>query len=364
MHLRSTTCVLDAAIGQLTPEGLEPVMVFPEQGPWQQHLSGIGIRCYIHPFRWPEKSKPVQAIIDFWFWAGVLRKEKIDIIHLNEHDNYPMIRLAAMVMRIPIVVGIRFILEGGFARWAFKGRYRPSRLLFTSTYQLNRSRQELPETIPDSSVILFGNGRDLDELIRPPDRRSVTRAQWQVGERELLLGTASVIRRMKLLEDFILLIKKLRDSGYPVKGIIAGGGRFAEQRYVEELRQQITDNNLERYVTMTGNLEDIRPFYQAVDIYVSTSNIETFGMSVCEAMAFSKPVIAYSGGAVPEVLGDPDWIVDVGDLEALADKAKTLIIDERLRQDLGRKAKARAFANYDAPAIAGKLMGVYKEILN
>jgi glycosyltransferase involved in cell wall biosynthesis len=359
--LRSTTCVLDALISRKEQYDIEPFFVFSQAGPWQKQLSTSGIKTYIKNVRLIQYSKPITAVIDTLNWIKLIKQHKIQLIHVNEHENYLAIRLAARLTSTPVVVGVRFVIGEDFANWAFGGKNLPARLLFTSNDQLARS--QLANSLPKSAITLLGNGRDLCELTTAPDRRKEYRSELKIREDEVLLGTASVIRPRKKLEDFIFIVHELIKRGYPVKGAIAGGGKFGDQNYFKKLQALIIELHMDDHIMMVGNLEEMAPFYQATDLFISTSELETFGMSVCEAMAFGKPVIGYEGGSVSEVLGDDRCIVETGDKKALLNLAESILRDQEFFISASQQGRTRAFENYDAPALAERLFSIYNEVL-
>src|SRR5687767_4529425 len=91
-ELRSTSCMLDAVLHRLRPCGLEPVMLFRTGGPWQSSLGAEGIRCCYHPLRPLDKWRPFTSFRDLASLVRIIRRERIDIIHVNEHDHYPLLK--------------------------------------------------------------------------------------------------------------------------------------------------------------------------------------------------------------------------------------------------------------------------------
>lgn len=362
-HLRSTTCVLDAIVSTMSPKEVHPVFVFPEAGPWQKSLIPKGIQTYIKSFFIPAKKKPLQFIASFLSWAWIIKKHHIRIIHLNEHEYYPMLKYVARFLDVPIVVGVRFVLTGGYAKWAFSGNYKPHKLLFTSQDQLKRSKVELPQNISENDICVIGNGRDLDALTGHMNKREETRQSWAINSNTILLGTASVIRPRKRLEDFVEVVEKLVKEGFDVKGIIAGGGKFSEPSYYDKLESSIHQKGLHEHILMLGNVEDVHVFYQAIDLFLSTSELETFGMSVCEAMAFGLPVIGYKAGSVGEVLGDNRYIVNDVDPNLLFQKTREFIATQDKMNFFSSKNKERAFTLYNAPIISQNIYDIYQEIV-
>lgn len=362
--LRSTTCVLDALFSNKETYNINPVVAFNSEGPWKEKLKSDGIRVYDANFDTIQLTSPFRSIKTTLVWLRILRKENIELVHVNEHDNFPSIKLAAYILRIPVVVGVRFVLGDGFGQWAFGGKMGPKALMFTSEDQLLKSKHDIPEVSPPIRVSVVGNGRDLDGLTAPKNQRNYFRTSFNVPDEAIFLGTASVIRRRKRLEDFIELVVALKQTGKSAYGIILGGGKFGEQAYFDELKAKISSLGMDDFIFMPGNTDDVTPFYQAIDLFVSTSELETFGMSVCEAMAFEKPVFGYAGGSVKEVLSDERGIIDECNKELLIQRVLEFIDQPVVLRDMAEKGKERAFREFNAKQLAEKINNIYQAVMS
>src|SRR5262249_20245657 len=104
-------------------------------------------------------------------------------------------------------------------------------------------------------------------------------------------------------------------------------------------------------------------FYQGIDVCISTSEYETFGNSVCEAMACARPVIAYRGGSVAEVVGPAGRVVENGDLAGLTEAARQCGADPALRADLGRQGRQRVADRFNPAVTIKQLATVYRSLL-
>jgi len=362
-HLRSTTSSLNAIIRELRPHGVVPVMWFRETGPWQAALSAEGWRCIVAPFEIPDKRSPIRALRQTWDVVRIIRRERIALIHCNEHEHYPMLRLAARLTGVPMVVSLHWNLEGGYGRWAFGKPYTPAALQFLSQAQLDVSRPALPADLPPDRVKLLMSGLYIDAFLALGGGAEKLRAAWGADNDTVVLGVAAAIKPRKHLEDFIRLVARLRRDGRPVLGVIAGGGAFADADYQQFLEQTILEEGVGSHCKMIGNMDPVTPFFQAIDIAVNPSEMEILSMSMCEAMACGRPMIAYAVGGNPETVHDRWCVVPFGDLDALTDRARRLVDDPVFRRVQGQAALKHVRAQFDAPALAGREAKIYCQAL-
>ena len=146
----------------------------------------------------------------------------------------------------------------------------------------------------------------------------------------------------------------------PLGGHEAGDAMPGDEPYREKVLRHIAAAGLGRRFVWLGNLDDVEPFYQAIDVFVSTSEYETFGNSVCEAMACGRPVVAYRGGSVEEVVGEAGLVVGDGDLAALAAAARACVLRPELRADLGALGRRRVAERFNPAATLRQLLAIYR----
>lgn len=106
---------------------------------------------------------------------------------------------------------------------------------------------------------------------------------------------------------------------------------------------------------------DLVALCQGALAFVFPSWYEGFGLPALEAMACGTPVVASTGGALPEVVGDSGLLVEPGDVEGWRDALARIIEDDQLRQGLQTRGLARA-RQFTWEGTARKTLAVYDEL--
>jgi len=164
-----------------------------------------------------------------------------------------------------------------------------------------------------------------------------------------------------LLEAFKLFINDLPpEQGTKHHLILAGGGPLEEK-----LKKQITRNNLENRVTITGKLspDDVIRYYSSFDYFVHPSLAEGFGLVLIEAMAANIPVIASDLEVFKEVGEDTILYFKMGDPQDLTRVMKEIAGGEHDLKLFTRKAHKRVVDNYSQEKFIDCYHRFYLELL-
>jgi mannosyltransferase len=173
---------------------------------------------------------------------------------------------------------------------------------------------------------------------------------------------ASALRPIKAVDEFIDVVEHIGATDDRVVGLIAGGIVPGEEGYAEHIKERVARSPLGSRLRFLGHLDEVAPFLQALDVFVSTSHYETFGNSVCEAMACRVAVVAYTGGSVGEVVGDAGLVVPTGDVSGLTSATQRLVSDTSARADAAGRGYARATSEFSPRRSFDLLRQIYERV--
>src|ERR1700710_521700 len=134
---QSTTVPTEGWFRFLRPEGLEPVLASNETGAFHEWAVAQGIPAFHVPMPLPRNFSIRSLIAPLWRLRRLVRRHRIELIHSNEQDLYPVAQYLGRVCRLPVVVSVHFTMNRGFCEWAFAGARNPRRIFFVSQGSLD-----------------------------------------------------------------------------------------------------------------------------------------------------------------------------------------------------------------------------------
>lgn len=167
--------------------------------------------------------------------------------------------------------------------------------------------------------------------------------------------------RMVRKKGFHILVQAFRtliDSGLVAELRIGGDG--PEQKSLESLCNKL---GLDGIIKFTGWVEDVTIFLKDADIFVLPSLDEPFGITVLEAMAMGKPIIATRTRGPSEILDDDiAYLVEPGDIAMLANMLNRVASKENERRKKAEHALETFRQKYTADVVVPRLIALYKEL--
>lgn len=177
---------------------------------------------------------------------------------------------------------------------------------------------------------------------------------------KILVGFVGRLVRLKGLRFLLYALKALRKEIPELHLVVIGDG--PDKLFIESVAE-----NLNLPITMTGWVRRSElPFaLSAIDIFVNPSLSEGLPISVMEAMAMQKPVVATDVGGTEDLVKDREngFLIPPSDVSALAFTIKELAIDADLRLKMGQIGRTIIERDFSFGTIVSKVSEVYKEAI-
>jgi protein O-GlcNAc transferase len=118
-------------------------------------------------------------------------------------------------------------------------------------------------------------------------------------------------------------------------------------------------------IPFIDNQQHLAEYYAAVDLYVSPTLAEVFGLTICEAMASGTPVVAFAVGGIPELVVHKEngYLVERGNIGELIHGMSYFLGDEEIRQRAGKAARLRVEEKFSDKRMVEEYISLYEEIL-
>ncbi len=212
------------------------------------------------------------------------------------------------------------------------------------------------KVVPDERISVVANGIDtarFQQACETFDRAEFLK-QWSLPGDSLLVGTVGELTPLKGQAEFLKAAVQVGQEFPNAYFIVAGTDNSAEQTNGAALQDLISRLKFSDRVRVVPWLDDIAQLYCALDVFVSASHTESFGLAIAEAMASGTAVVATGTAGAREIIraGETGLMVPIGDADELADTLSELLGSTDRRTRLGRAAQLDVTARFGiAPMI-------------
>jgi glycosyltransferase involved in cell wall biosynthesis len=357
---QSTTVPTEGWFRLLKDQGLEPVLVSHEIGAFHQWAVERGIPAYHVDLPNPDKWRPWRFLRSLWQLRTIAKRHGVQLIHCNEQNVYPNGQYLGRWLGLPVVVSIHFTMGRPYCEWAFGGNRAPSRIFFISPGNLKECRPGVEGVIPEDRWRMLYNGLDLTHFVPDPERRERFRRDHGL-DGTVALGVACALRERKQLEHLFEMGSRIADPRLRV--VVAGGPVGDEREYAQQLMARGREKLGDRLVHV-GHLDELRDFYNGLDLFVNTSREEACSISVLESMACGCPIVGYASKSVDgQILPGGGEIVPQDDIDALTAAVRRWISDREQIASGRRGARHRVEDAFDIRKLSNQLWDEYHALL-
>ena len=294
--------------------------------------------------------------------AHLIGRRRIDLLHAHQYTAY--------------FYGCSAALLAGRGRVVFSehGRHYPdvrktrrvllNRLLLARTAAVTAVSEAVRDSlvkyegIPRQRIRILLNGIDPAPFQNPA--RPELRKQLKLDPAVFLLG---MVARLGPEKDHCSLLKALRlliERGKKVHLLIVGDGPKRQELWELARRLGVVEQ-----VSFTGNRRDIPQLLSALDLVVLSSFYEGTSITLLEAMAAGKAVLASRVGGNPQVVreGESGLLFEQGNVEELAQKIILLSENETLRKRMGRQGRRLLEEQFCSRRMVANYEELYRQVL-
>jgi len=281
-----------------------------------------------------------------------VRRRKIEIVHAHMARDYSLAAYATRRNRETKFVATRHVLFQ-LNRLHRHTLARATKVIAVSAAVARELRSQ--RILSDKQIVVVPNGVDIERFNRAS---GFDRARLGVAEKCLLVGSIGELRTLKRHDDFIraaaLVAQKFPETHFVLAGVDptpSGEVRASLEKLVVEL-------GLKDRFHFLGWLDQAERLLGALDVFVSASETESFGLVIAEAMAAGTAVVATETEGAKEVIEDQKTgiLVPIGDVNRIAEAVMTLLVDDN---QIGVRAREAANARFSLKRMVDEIERIY-----
>jgi glycosyltransferase involved in cell wall biosynthesis len=350
--------LLERAIPYLDREAFEYQVAYLL--PWKDALvppfraAGIPVHCL--EYRAPLDLRVIRR------FRALVRRERFALVHAHLPVAGLLARLSRRLGDVPRVIYTEHGVPSHYrwpTRWANVLTYRwADAVIAVSEAVAAGVRPYIKGDRP--RLVTIVNALDADGMTTTPETREAVRREFGIPADAPLVVTVGNLRPVKGHTVLLAAARRVLAAEPRARFLIVGVGPLAEH-----LPREARRLGLDGQVIFAGFRADATPIIAASDVYVLPSLDEGLPVSLLEAMALGRAVVATRVGGIPEVvLPDRTGIlVEPNDPERLAWEVLGLLQTPERRRQLGEAAQAAARQRYGMGSMVTAVEQLYREVV-
>lgn len=282
-------------------------------------------------------------------------RKKIDVVHAHMARDYSLASYAARRNRQTKFIVTRHVLFK-LNRLHRHTLSRATRVIAVSEAVARELRAA--QIVNNNQIAVIHNGIDVDRIQKTcaAVHRGLFLRTIGMPDDSLLVGSIGELRTLKRHDDFIraaaLILKEFPETQF----VLAGVGEVRNQ-----LENLVAELGLTGRFHFLGWLDDADKLLCSMDVFVSASETESFGLAIVEAMAAGTAVVATATDGAREVIEDhkTGLLVPIGDVKQLAQSVIDLLSDPEKRHRLATESVQSAAKKFNLNRMVNDVEKIY-----
>lgn len=301
------------------------------------------------------------AFLRLWF---LFRKEKPDIVHLHTSKAGALGRIAARLSGVPLVIYSTHghVFYGYFGPIMSAFIIAAERILssfcdvITVLSELEKKELIAKRIAPESKLRVIYNGINLDAFLNPHFDLKNKKEGFNFSAEAPVIGLISRLEPVKNPLSFVEAARLISEHNKEARFLVIGEGVLRKD--MEELSSKL---KIYDKFFFAGFRRDVPELLQIMDIVVQPSFNEGFGLSIIEAQAAAKPVVATRVGGIPEVLkdGGTGILVPSGDAVALSSAINDLLENKHKAVKMGEAGRNFVESRFSLESVLKEYYNLY-----
>ncbi|HOQ97427.1 MAG TPA: glycosyltransferase [Anaerolineae bacterium] len=286
--------------------------------------------------------------------AEIIRRQQVDLVHSHLFNATLLGSVAGALAGVPVVATIHGNTIS--AEEAAVARLTGTHLITvcTAAYMMGLSLG-----LSDDQISLIPNAVNTQDY-RPEIDGAAFRERLGVPEAARLVGMVARLSREKGPDLFVQAAAAVAAARPDVHFALVGEGPMRA-----ELERQIAGLNLDERFHLAGPLADTSGVYPALDIVCLPSRMEGIPLTLLEAMASARPVVATSVGGIAELvrMGETGWLVAQGDMRAMSEQVLWLLDRPKQACEMGQAGRRRVEESFDIRGQTTAIAGLFQRLV-
>lgn len=285
------------------------------------------------------------------------KENSIQVIHAHLPWAGFVSRLVHKLTRIPVLYTEHNLQERYhfITRYLNKWTFNSQSLAIGVSQDVTKSIQNTIHPTITCKTILNGVNTESFQRQVYPQIKDIRR-EFQIDKEAIVVGTVAVFRFQKRLDKWLEVMTIAIEKNPNIKGIIVGAGPLEA-----ELIAKHQDLQLEGKVFFAGLQTDVKPYYEAMDIFMMSSSFEGLPIALLEAMSMRCAVVSTDAGGIKEVIrsGVDGLLEPVEDWEKLSEALIALSQNPEQLNYYQTQARKRVTESFSIVAMVKELESYY-----